>query len=446
MLLKFFEREKGGLTYVLRDRTATVLVGDPNLTKGLIESISGRQRYTAGVLSEIENLPLKIRAAAIFGANYQLCAGLPEDSLSIAWIGHSGKGRNESHLVAANMELITGHAYSPYIDRIDRHRIQAWQERFNLMHSLPDPLSRLRVRPDYTKSRLPAEHQKTLMVLWNQVHESVESGLVTSRAELVAYLCSVGWNIRAESYKGKSLEQPVLTLSDGSILRLKGSCYYRIDFTPAMLSPKLEKVRPEVTRARINELRGIVARGLEFRAHHTIGRLFGRTEQRRVEPGGARRYLAQLLQVKLVEWEVSEPIHPMFGPAGIAHLSTLIELTNSGVKIPVLDGTTGSEPISLQERTALKNIPVSTADKTSRVGTREQPSPCANAELIPPTVSARGSAQAISTANCTEGKESAPEATLASSTDSVFAPNRKRGAKGRKMLKHEAPATPGGFA
>lgn len=355
MLLNFFELEKGGLGYVLRDLTARILAGCPNLTQGLIKTISGRQRFTAGVLTELKPLEDNVQGKAIRGAEYQFRAGLPKESLDITWVKHTGKNRDESHFVASNIELITGKPYSLYIDQIDRHRFRAWQELFNLTHSLPDPSSRLRVRPDYSKSRLSTKHQDALMKIWLRVHEKVESGLVTNRTELDAYLHSIGYKVRAKTYAGKPLEQPVLKLPDGVLLRLKGSIYYRRDFSPSMLNPKQESPSPKAVETRILELRTTIANGLHFRAHHTIGRLFGQAEQRRVEPGNAREHLAELLQVKLEEWEVAEPILPMFSDDGIKQISKFIELADRGVdflKIPILEGigerNSNDQPVNIE--------------------------------------------------------------------------------------------------
>lgn len=449
MLLKFFELERGGLAYVRRDPTARVLLGHPDLTQGLIDTISGRQRFTAGVLTEIDRLKPETRGDAIRQANYQLRAGLPKDSLSIVWVGHSGKGRDESHVVGANLELITGRPYSLYLDRIDRHRFQAWQEHFNLTHGLPDPSSQLRIRPDYSKSRLPIEHQNFLMDVWNRVHEQVESGLVTSRMELVAHLRSVGYNVRADSHTGKPLEQPVLTLSDGSILRLKGSCYYRVDFNPGMLLPRQEVVRPEVIHARINALRGIVIEGLEFRAHHTVGHLFGRAEQRRVEPGGARHHLAKILQTKLEEWEIPEPIHPMFGPAGIARLNTLIELNNEGLdllKIPVLKSPTTSEPAPGPGNSGPQTRTVSTADEIPLTRGPEQPFLDLEDDHIPTGIRSIESDPAISATARSEEKTPAPQTSnsvMQPAANSDATPSKRRCKKRPKKTEPGHPETPG---
>jgi hypothetical protein len=345
MLVNFFEREKGGIGYVLRDSTAEVVQGHPGLTQALIETIEGRQRYTAGVLSEETMLPEEIGAVAMKELNFQLRAGLPQESLSTVEVRHSGKGRDERHFLVANVELITGRPYSCYIDRIDRHRFTAWQEHFNLSHGLPNPSDRLRVRPDYSKSRLSKKNQDILMEVWRRVDQHVHAGLITNRLELISYLQTVGYNVRGDTYAGMPLEQPVLLLDDGVVLRMKGSIYYRKDFSPGMLSPAKKDASPEAIAKRLAHLRNVVIDGLEFRAHHTIGRLFGRTEQQKAEKGAARRHLAGLMSTKLTEWECKEPLHSMWSEPKIPETALLFQYLRAGIPLQIQTlPRTGGEP------------------------------------------------------------------------------------------------------
>lgn len=442
MDLKLFGPEEGGLAYLQRDPTAWWISGDPSLTQALIDSIQGRQRFTAGVLSEIKTLDPKVREEAIHGVEYQLRAGLPPESLSFVWIGHTGKGRDESHFVVPDIEIITGCPFSPYVDRTDRHRFKARQEHFNLTHGLADPSSRLRVRPDYSKSRLPGEHQKLLMDVWEIIHKRVEAGLITNREEVVANLRSLGLMVRSNTYAGKPLEQPVLTLPDGALLRLRGSLYFRRDFTPDMLVPKQEQAKPEIIRARINELRGIVAAGLEFRAHHTIGHLFGRAEQRRVERGTARNHLAHLLRIKLSDWEVAEPIHPMFSTSGFKRLGDLIELSSRVdiLQIPILQSIVGTGKTlekSTSEMPAAgrleRVLPVTTISNKPSVSDTTEP-------LIP-------SGYVAAAKHEVEEKSAAPEVpSVAPPPAAISAPviREKPGTVKKKKSKQKAPDGPTG--
>lgn len=309
MLAKFFKLEKSGLKYVLRDPTAQVIQGDPDLTQGIIDCIDRRQRFTAGVITSDTPLTDALRNKAIYGFEYQLRAGLPQGALSSVFIRHSGKGRDETHNNTANIELYTGHSYSPYIDGVDRHRFKAWQEHFNLSHGLNNPSSQLRVTPDYARSRLSKEHQEILMAVWHHADRGVRSGLVTSRLELLAYLGSRGYFVRGFTYANpeKPLEQPALLLQDGAILRLKGSIYYAKDFTPTKLARNGESPNSATINGRLEELQKIVQAGLEYRAYHTIGHIFGRKEQVRVERGHAREHLAQLFAIRVRPHDMEEP-------------------------------------------------------------------------------------------------------------------------------------------
>jgi hypothetical protein len=315
MVARIFGNEQGGVKYLLSNPTARVLKGNPGMMGHLIANMpSGTgQRFTAGVLSEIQaDLPVEIRRKARAEFEFQLRGGLPPGVIYTLWVEHRDKGRRENHFIIPNIELTTGKRYSPYVDRIDRRRFRAWTESFNLRFDLPDASSRLRVVPDYTRSRLPMGCQKLLMDVWGKIDRKVREGMVTNRDELVVYLRSVGLTVREKTQAGKPLEQMVVFLPGQQPLRLIGSLYFRKDFCPDLLDSTGGKPDSDSIEKRLKELHGIIQQGLEFRAFHTIGHLFGRQAQQGVERGRAVEVLQSLINREMDKLLVTQPAHPIF--------------------------------------------------------------------------------------------------------------------------------------
>ena len=66
MVLDFFDQDQGGLGYLLKNPTAKLLKGNPDVSVLLIASLpeGSGQRYTAGVISEVAKVDDQTMRAA----------------------------------------------------------------------------------------------------------------------------------------------------------------------------------------------------------------------------------------------------------------------------------------------------------------------------------------------------------------------------------------------
>ncbi|KUT63271.1 hypothetical protein AWF02_26320 [Escherichia coli] len=145
MIVKFHARGKGGgsgpVDYLLgRERNregATVLQGNPEEVRELIDATPFAKKYTSGVLSFAEKeLTPGGREKVMASFERVLMPGLEKNQYSILWVEHQDKGRLELNFVIPNMELQTGKRLQPYYDRADRPRIDAWQTLVNHHYGL----------------------------------------------------------------------------------------------------------------------------------------------------------------------------------------------------------------------------------------------------------------------------------------------------------------------
>lgn len=334
MLLKFFtvtgkHHEPGGPDYLLANETARVVRGDPDFTKWAIgHSPSGlRQRYTAGVINDLTKLDRRHDKKLLDELQRMFLAGRPESSMVWCVIEHTDKGKREFHFVVVNFDLFFGKHVHPYIDRIDRHGFAAWVEHFALRHGLKTPLDKLRKKPPFKHLRLKNTEIRFLREVWVKVHLLVRKNVIKSRKDLEEQLAIAGYQVRCHSYDGKPLEQPEIIGPEGGKLRLKNSIYYRRDFGDLALKP-LDRSAPEAVKMRLAELRTIICKRLDFRAHHLIGRLFGVHEKRLTPKGKARLRFKELIDRKLnCEIEADQPWRKI----DLADVWTAAELLKSDV-------------------------------------------------------------------------------------------------------------------
>ena len=151
MLVKFFGRGSGGgdspVNYLLgeeRNREgASVLRGNAEITKELINSTDYARRYTSGVLSFEESYK-SISAAQknkIMDAfEITLFSGLHADQYNILWVEHTDKNdRLELNFLIPNQELRSGKRLQPFFHWTDMKRVNAFQNVTNMQFKLSNP-------------------------------------------------------------------------------------------------------------------------------------------------------------------------------------------------------------------------------------------------------------------------------------------------------------------
>ena len=234
MLVKFNSRGKGGgsgpIDYLLgKDRNrdkAVVLRGDVEQTKRLIDSLSFSRNYTSGTLSFSEkNIPEEQKQALMDEFSKMLLAGLDADQFDILWVEHRDKERLELNFLIPNIELGTGKRLQPYYDKVDRARVNAWQQVNNDLYGFTDPHDPQNKRFAVTSQDLPKERKKAVEIITNSLINLVDQGAIKNRDDVIQELTANGFEISRKTKTSISIKDP----QGGKNIRLKGALY-EVDF------------------------------------------------------------------------------------------------------------------------------------------------------------------------------------------------------------------------
>lgn len=151
MIVKFFSRGSGGgdspVNYLLGEdkqrKGASVLRGNPEITKELINATDYSRRYTSGALSFEEshkNITAEQKSKIMNEFEKTLFAGLESDQYNILWVQHTDKDeRLELNFLIPNMELRSGRRLQPFYVGSDMKRVNAFQNVTNMTYRLSDP-------------------------------------------------------------------------------------------------------------------------------------------------------------------------------------------------------------------------------------------------------------------------------------------------------------------
>lgn len=228
MVFKALGGKKASLAYQLANPTAKVLRGEPSLTQSLISSVPFSQRYCGFVLSfEEEDLPPAIENQTLDAFLALVRGGLSEERVSATVIKHSdkrnattGAQRVDYHITVPEIELISGHKFSPYHYRRDRKLFYAWERMTNVEHGFTRPDDPARRHTTNIPRRLSANRKELTAAIDTALCAEVTAGRITNRGEVVAFLRESGFVITRE---GASY----VTIADAedNRLRLKGKLY-----------------------------------------------------------------------------------------------------------------------------------------------------------------------------------------------------------------------------
>jgi hypothetical protein len=232
MLVKFNSRGKGGgsgpIDYLLgKDRKrdkAHVLRGDVDQTKQLIDSLSFARNYTSGTLSfSEENIPDHQKQALMDEYQKMLLSGLDGDQYDVLWVEHRDKDRLELNFLIPNVELGTGKRLQPYYDKVDRDRVNSWQQTVNDRYGFTDPHDPQNKRYAVTAHDLPKDKKQVVEVVTRSLVNVVNQGAIKNRADVINELKANGFQIARETKSSISLKDP----SGGKNIRLQGALYER---------------------------------------------------------------------------------------------------------------------------------------------------------------------------------------------------------------------------
>lgn len=273
MIVKFHARGKGGgsgpVDYLLgRERNregATVLRGNPEEVRELIDSTPFSKKYTSGVLSFAEKeLPPGERERVMTSFERVLMPGLEKDQYSILWVEHQDKGRLELNFVIPNMELQSGKRLQPYYDRADRPRINAWQTLVNHHYGLRDPNAPENRRTLVTPNNLPKAKQEAAEAITRGLEVLYRAGAIKTRQDVTEALTAAGFEVVRTTRSSISIADP----EGGRNLRLKGALYEQSFTNGNRLREETERASRfyrEHAEQRVQEARRVCRQGTELK-------------------------------------------------------------------------------------------------------------------------------------------------------------------------------------
>ena len=196
MVVKFFSNKKGGsvkaINYLLNERekdgTARVLVGDEQLTRNIINSISFKHKVCVGCLSfEEQNIDEDLKYKIMEDFEKHLLPSLESDQYNILWVEHVDKGRLELNFVIPKIELTRKIALNPFYHKQDLSRIDTWQNLTNLTYDFTNPKDPAKERTLQGASK-KISLQKNYEQLDITLHELVKNGQIKNRDQMIELL------------------------------------------------------------------------------------------------------------------------------------------------------------------------------------------------------------------------------------------------------------------
>lgn len=215
MLLKFFANKKGGsnacVDYLLNERvesgTARVLRGDTQITRVLIDSLTQKQKITAGCLSFSEaDIDNKLKEQIMDSFEEALLTKEMQNRYNILWVEHRDKGRLELNFVIPKIDLEANKVFNPYYYKVDFTRMDTWQSMINLTYGFSNPKDKKREQPH--TGNFKSQIYKDYEALNQFCIQSAIDGIFTNREDLVAFLKENNIEITRESKDYISVKLP----------------------------------------------------------------------------------------------------------------------------------------------------------------------------------------------------------------------------------------------
>lgn len=310
MLVKFMPKGRCGLDYCLgkhvhgRDvREPRVLIGNPKQADALIKSVDFANPFTSVVLSYEKKISSEQAQKDIESFESVLMPGLtPGLEYDRVWIEHTetpkdpatklpieGEQRTALHCIIPNLHLPTGKRLQPYFDRVDRARIEAWQELTNAENGYASAKDPMRRRATVLNVHsLPRNVAEVKVELERAIVANVNAEQISTRDDLCKWLGEQGFHVERITKKSISVSHPTLKKN----LRLEGSLYeYGGLEETARERDSGEKPIHRVSQDRTDEFRHILSAGLERKRAELQERFARRDEDssRRLEEDDRRR-------------------------------------------------------------------------------------------------------------------------------------------------------------
>lgn len=252
MLVKFWGINQGGgdgdgsVNYLLNERvkqgTAKVLKGDPNLTKSLLLSLTQKHKACVGCLSfEEPNINESLKYELMESFENALLTESMQNRYNILWVEHTDKGRLELNFVIPKIDLERQKAFNPYYHKVDLKRIDTWKDCINLKHNFTNP-------KDLEKQHNIQQHQtknpknKELLATYEKLDKLIQDNLgklFNSRNDIINFLKSNQCEVTRQGKDYISVKLP----KEPKTKRLKGFYYHETFRTIADIREQLSEVR-----------------------------------------------------------------------------------------------------------------------------------------------------------------------------------------------------------
>ncbi len=266
MVVKFFKPPThggsvGAIQYLLsakrvKNGTAKVLQGDPNITKDLILNNPHKQKVDVGCLSfEEENIDERIKYKLMQEFEEMLLPNI-QGKYNILWVEHTDKGRLELNFCIPKIELQKNRALTPYLHKADLPRVETWQSLQNLIYDFSDPKDPAKARTVELNTKI-----KKLNIEYSDLdkilHQKVNAGEIESREQIIQLLRDSNITVNRIGKDYISIKLP----NSKKARRYKGAIYHEqfrsLEYITEELrnqQTKINKYSKRDTRAEITRL------------------------------------------------------------------------------------------------------------------------------------------------------------------------------------------------
>ena len=272
MLIKYFEKGKGRtgpVEYALKNKTAKVIKGNPELTKQLIKNNKNKLKYRSGVISFGMNRPNKRQLDEILELfEKSTFAGLEKHQYNILFVEHSDTDNYHIHFIIPRLELTTMKAFNPHWHKADQERLLKLQAYINSKFNFINPFEVGQRQTNLLKNLSNKKNLKKKeleMLIYKTIDEAFINGLIKNRNDIVQFLKDAG-------FKVKVTKKNITIVREGknSNIRLKGVLYDENFRSREELKQYLEtKERENRTNSReeLERLREELERLIQYKAN-----------------------------------------------------------------------------------------------------------------------------------------------------------------------------------
>ncbi|MBA9897902.1 relaxase/mobilization nuclease domain-containing protein [Burkholderia cepacia] len=237
MIIKIFDSGtgpgRGPINYLLSDKDhkgttrsvkPEVLLGDPNLTRDIIDNIQNKQKYTCGVIAlKKEEVLTPKDWLYIIDKFHEYMMPLGTERINSVWITHHDKGRTELNFVVPKIDLKTGLALNispPGKQNQEYYRLFAamMNDHFGFDQIVPkDSGTGLNMKISEYKSGTDTSNFKK--DLHRKIQNEIRGGKIKNRDNLINWL-------NEKSYRVVKTDRDYLTIKyNNKNLRLYGNLY-----------------------------------------------------------------------------------------------------------------------------------------------------------------------------------------------------------------------------